>query len=168
MDTEKKIEGYKLNLGCGEHILEGYINIDLYNSDKKVMKHDLNKFPYPFPPESCSEIIITNTLPHLENPYKVMEEIDRILMKGGKLIVDIPTLHSGICQRRSFHSKDYFFTMYSKKSTNTGYYKFNYKLLSLKKVRRHGIYLFFSIKDRIRDFWNCIFYRKYIVVMEKK
>ena len=40
----------KLNIGCGEFKKDGYINVDYYSVSEPDVKHDLNKFPYPFKP----------------------------------------------------------------------------------------------------------------------
>ena len=62
----------KLNLGCGNKIIEGYINVDkfdLYNVD---LKHDLETFPYPFEDDSVKEIILSHVLEHIDNLQKFL------------------------------------------------------------------------------------------------
>jgi len=157
----------RLNLGCGNDIRDGYINVDLYNLDSRVIRVDLNVFPYPFVNDSFDEIIISNTLSHLDDPYRVLKECDRLLKCGGLLVVNAPTIHSALCEKRSFHGRDYLCTMYSKKKANVDYYCFDYTLVSIDKIRRHGWELLISIWDRVRDFWNCVFYRSYVWRLKK-
>lgn len=83
----------KLNLGCGDDIREGYINIDKYiKADKQV---ELNKIPYPFETNSVDEILALNVLEHLNNPYDILLEWHRICKPGAKIILAVPHFSSG-------------------------------------------------------------------------
>ena len=83
----------KLNLGCGSDYKEGYINVD-YKEHKGKRKPDmiwdLNKFPYPFKDNSVDKVYFSHTIEHLEEHKKPMEEVHRILKKGGKLVLIYP------------------------------------------------------------------------------
>ena len=53
----------KLNLGCGQHHREGYINVDKYGSPDIL--HDLETFPWPWRDNSVKEILLYHVLEHL-------------------------------------------------------------------------------------------------------
>jgi len=90
----------KLNLGCGNKILEGYENYDLYPVNDKVKKLDMNTLPYPLPDDYADEIIASHILEHLYLPiYEIMKELHRILKPNGKLIIALP-IHSNIVEHR--------------------------------------------------------------------
>ena len=82
----------KLNLGSGNELLQGYINIDLYNP-KADLKHDLTK-PLPFEDGSVDEIYAKHIIEH----FTVNEWIDikkdwyRVLKVGGKLTIECPDI----------------------------------------------------------------------------
>jgi hypothetical protein len=38
----------KLNLGSGEFLKKGYVNVDYFSVTKPDVEHDLSIFPYPF------------------------------------------------------------------------------------------------------------------------
>jgi len=104
MQNESEI---KLNLGCGNHILDGWENYDLYPSEN-VKKLDLNRLPYPFPDNYADEILVSHVLEHLYAPiYEAMLELHRILKPGGKLAVALPA-NSNIVT----HQKDRFNIFY--------------------------------------------------------
>ena len=81
----------KINLGSGVDYKEGWVNVD--NKDIKCdAKHDLRVFPYPFK-DNCADIIELNSvLEHfpVELQQDCIIECNRILKKGGKLIVRVP------------------------------------------------------------------------------
>jgi len=109
MITSEKMDkiSVKLNLGCGNHILEGWDNYDIHPS-KNVKELDLNKLPYPFPDNHADEILASHVLEHLYLPiYDAMIELHRILKPGGKLIVAF-SIQSNIV----VHQKDRFNIFY--------------------------------------------------------
>tara|TARA_Y100000034_G_C6688615_1_gene303088 strand:+ start:30 stop:494 length:465 start_codon:yes stop_codon:yes gene_type:complete len=101
----------RLNLGCGDDIRKDYINVDLYNkkADKKI---NLSKIPYPFKDNSVDQILALNILEHLDDPYNILLEWNRICKKGAKIIIQVPHFTSGnawadIQHRRPFSIKSF-------------------------------------------------------------
>ena len=80
----------KLNVGCGEKILEGYVNIDIVKTPGVTVVHNLNKFPYPFQDSEFDEIYADNVLEHLQDTIRIMQELHRIMRPGGILVVKVP------------------------------------------------------------------------------
>lgn len=80
----------KINLGCGENIKKGWVNVD-----KKLLKgvdiqHDLNVFPYPFKDNSADLILLDNVLEHLDSVIDVMHECHRIIKPIGTIRIVFP------------------------------------------------------------------------------
>jgi hypothetical protein len=84
----------KLNLGCGSKILQGYINIDKFDSYNPDIVHDLEKFPYPFKDNSVNEILLSHVLEHLgQSPdtfNNIIKELYRICLNGSKINIIVP------------------------------------------------------------------------------
>lgn len=80
----------KINLGCGRNYLKGYINIDINKSLKADKYFNLNKFPYPFPDNYAEEVLLDNVLEHLEDVFRVVGEVHRILKQDGILEIFVP------------------------------------------------------------------------------
>src|SRR4051812_3390274 len=82
----------KLHLGCGPNIKEGYVNIDAFVDDPRVVKADITRLPYP--DESADEILSEHVFEHVgfadEGP--LFRECYRVLRPGGELIVETPDL----------------------------------------------------------------------------
>lgn len=81
----------KLNLGCGEDIKEGYLNIDFIKGKGVDKVYDLNKLPLPFEDNTFEEILMLNILEHVSEPWLLMNEISRI--GKPRCIVKIITTH---------------------------------------------------------------------------
>jgi len=83
----------KLNIGCGEDIKKGYINIDFADFGQEI-KHDLNKLPLPFKKNTFKEIYAKCILEHLNtnNNYQVrfLEELYRISKNKGIIKIIVP------------------------------------------------------------------------------
>jgi len=78
----------KLNLGGGDDLIEGFINVDL--SKWGVINHDLNKFPYPFKNNSIEEIKAFHIVEHLEKPIEFFKECYRIMKEEAIMEIRVP------------------------------------------------------------------------------
>jgi hypothetical protein len=82
----------KLNLGCGENHLPGYVNVDKYGHPDVC--HDLEVFPWPWQMNSVSEIVMNHVLEHLGESSKtylnIIRELYRICTHGALLNIAVP------------------------------------------------------------------------------
>jgi SAM-dependent methyltransferase len=85
----------RLNLGCGEDIREGYVNVDYINSEGVNRVVNLDKFPYPFKNNSFKEIVMHDIFEHLSDPINVLEEIFRISKNHAIIKIRVPHFSSG-------------------------------------------------------------------------
>ena len=83
----------KLNLGCGNKLLKGYINLDKFNYYKCDITHDLEKFPYPFKNDSVNEILLSHVLEHIgQQPdtfINIIKELYRICSNNALIIINV-------------------------------------------------------------------------------
>ena len=87
----------KLNLGCGNDIKPGYINIDRYNNTGQVdMKCDIADLP--FADNTVDEIFTAHVFEHImiNDVYAVLEEWYRALKLDGKLVMKLPNLENEV------------------------------------------------------------------------
>jgi len=87
----------KLNLGCGDDVREGYINIDVRKTKTNVLVLDLEKeLLKPFPNESADEIIARDFIEHVSwrRVEDLLKDIFRVLKRGGRLYVQAPDLEA--------------------------------------------------------------------------
>ena len=88
----------KINLGCGDKILDGYVNVDVVNQRagkvpdvicdiKKLDKFDSNY---------ADEVMAIHVVEHFDRweIVEILREWVRILKPGGKLILECPNLES--------------------------------------------------------------------------
>ena len=82
----------KLNLGCGEKRLPGYLNVDKFGTPD--LKHDLESFPWPWETNSVSEILLLHVLEHLgketEVYFGIFKEMYRVCKHGSKIRIIVP------------------------------------------------------------------------------
>jgi len=82
----------KLNLGCGNDIRSGYINVDKFGNPP--FKFDLETFPWPWETNSIREILLIHTLEHLGETtdifFNIIKEMYRVCVNGASLIIHVP------------------------------------------------------------------------------
>ncbi len=87
----------KLNLGCGDKILEGYVNVDVAESrggKKPDVLCDLRKLD--FEDGSADEILAVHVVEHFWRweVADILREWVRVLKPGGRMILECPNLIS--------------------------------------------------------------------------
>lgn len=82
----------RLNLGCGNDIKNGYVNVDIRKTHPEVMIADLSVLPWPFEDGSADEILMLDFLEHF--PWaltdRMLLECNRVLKPEGTLVVQVP------------------------------------------------------------------------------
>ena len=94
---EKKKNEIKINLGCGNDIKPGYINVDKYNNTGRVdYKWDLSKLEVE--DGTVDEIYTSHVFEHISimDMYSVLTEWRRALCDGGRLVLRLPNLEHEI------------------------------------------------------------------------
>ena len=83
----------KLNIGCGENLLEEWLNTDLI-PDSRVIFLDASR-PLPFADSTFNYVFSEHMVEHIDyqNARKLFREVYRILRTGGKFRVATPDLH---------------------------------------------------------------------------
>ena len=84
-----------LNLGCGDNLIQGAINVDCFKGEGIDEVVDLTQMPWYWKDESIQTIYLTHVLEHFQDQKGIIEECHRILKKGGRLIITVP--HSSSC-----------------------------------------------------------------------
>ncbi len=83
----------KLHIGCGGHMLDGWLNADLHPRSASVLHLDATK-PFPFGDAEIDYIFSEHMIEHI--PYgsgvSMLRECHRVLRKGGKIRISTPDL----------------------------------------------------------------------------
>jgi hypothetical protein len=84
----------KLNLGSGQNRLEGYVNVDKFDSFAPDLVWDLEAFPWPFESDSVDEIVLRHVLEHLGGTLDcflaIMKELYRVAADGAVIRIFVP------------------------------------------------------------------------------
>jgi len=87
-DTSTLSDAVFLNIGAGITRIEGAVNIDI--SPKADVSLTLGVDPLPFDNDSVDIIYSDHTIEHVENYLYLISEINRVLKKGGCLLLGVP------------------------------------------------------------------------------
>ena len=97
--SQKKIPSpkgpFRLNLGCGTDIREGFINIDLIDAaDLQIDLEKVGEKRLPYPDGSVELTLCSHILEHLHNFKDLMNELHRVTKKGGMVTIFVPVYPS--------------------------------------------------------------------------
>lgn len=84
----------RLNLGCGNRKVGGFLNVDKFATCEPDMVVDLEALPWPFATDSAEEILMTHVLEHL-GPLPghfmgIMKELHRVAAPGAPIRITVP------------------------------------------------------------------------------
>jgi SAM-dependent methyltransferase len=84
----------KINIGCGNDIREDFVNLDVAPLSGVDVVCDITQFPWNLPSDQYTLVEMINVLEHLPDTIKTMEELWRIVRKGGKVVIRVPYWNS--------------------------------------------------------------------------
>ncbi|MBK3736296.1 hypothetical protein GAY29_24985 [Azospirillum brasilense] len=84
----------KLNLGCGDTRLPGYVNVDKYGTFGPDIQADLEAVPWPFETNSVADIQLIHALEHMGQTtgqfLNIMTEMHRVCRHGARITIKVP------------------------------------------------------------------------------
>lgn len=88
----------RLNLGCADRIMPGFINVDLMDGEGVDTVADLRRKHWPWPDSSVDEAVAFDVFEHLPDRIQTMNELHRILKAGGRATIEVPSASKGAGQ----------------------------------------------------------------------
>lgn len=81
-----------LNLGCGNDIRDGFVNIDLFSENPNVVNMDIRKLE--LPNHTVDTILASDVLEHFSHREtdSILKEWNRVLKEGAEIIIRCPNL----------------------------------------------------------------------------
>lgn len=84
----------RLNLGCGQRKLAGFVNVDKYPYGEPDQLVDLERFPWPWADDSVVEVAMIHVLEHLgqdaDTYLEIMKELWRVCRSGATIRIVVP------------------------------------------------------------------------------
>ena len=90
-EVQPKVPGLKLNIGCGDTHMDGFINVDLYNKSADAL---WNAKSLPLNDNSVSLILSYQTIEHFnhEEVPSILKEWFRVLKPKGEVHLNTPDI----------------------------------------------------------------------------
>lgn len=108
---QSNLSKLRLNLGCSDRAIQGYLGVDIANGPAVDVIADLNEH-WPWDPGSVEHIIAHDIIEHLSDKIFTMNQLYRVLCVGGRVEIVVPTTdgpgafqdptHVSFWNRRSF------------------------------------------------------------------
>lgn len=95
----------KLNIGGGFQKMEGYVNVDMFQSGVTDIVHDIEK-TLPFDNETVDEIYSSHSLEHCAMNVVpiILKDWNRVLRQNGKIHIIVPELEA--CMRNFLNAPE--------------------------------------------------------------
>ena len=84
----------KLNIGCGNKKIEGYLGVDKFKCDAADYICDIENEKLPFEDNTITAIILDNVIEHFNDIPKVINELVRVSRKGTTIKIITPHFSS--------------------------------------------------------------------------
>jgi len=134
--TSKYLYGKCLDIGSGnspykQNILENvqeYICVDKGSVHQHMFSTSKEKFinadikALPFEDNSVDSVVLTQVLEHIDEPYKALSEIKRVLKKDGIILLSVPFIYQA-------HATPYDFFRFSEYGLRELCKKYNFEIL---------------------------------------
>ena len=99
------VKGPKLNLGCGEDIRPGWVNVDVAPQGPEVEAMDFTITPWDLPHGHFELIYASHVLEHVPPTiidgrdilFRIMDEAHHVLRPGGRFVIRVPLGGSDGC-----------------------------------------------------------------------
>lgn len=98
----------KLNLGCGEKLLEGWVNIDISSKVGADVVMDMEEVPWPFDDNSVDEIHCYHVLEHCKDYLKVLGEMYRVCRHDATIRIGVPHVMNSLFNLVNPYHHNYF------------------------------------------------------------
>lgn len=84
--------GIRVNCGCNDHILDGWLNVDIVPPCDQIA--DLRQ-AWPWADSTVSEVLARDVFEHLPDKRHTMNELWRVLVPGGVARIQVPHATDG-------------------------------------------------------------------------